>query len=144
MADKRQWLARRCGLRLAVGHRRGGLEILTAPTVEVEHRSHRLLYRYPRLPQRALATALLRQGRHRIAVAVSHLDLCARARYAHAAQLLVLLRTQSAPTVLAVDVNEQPGGPAWQLLATSLGGRGRPQSHRRRADLPGLASPQPN
>ena len=55
---KRRWLARRCGLRLAVGRRPGGLEILTAPTLAVDHCSHRLLHRYPRLHQRALAIAL--------------------------------------------------------------------------------------
>lgn len=117
---KRRWLARRCGLRLAVGRRPGGLEILTAPTLAVDHCSHRLLHRYPRLHQRALAIALIRRGRRRIAVAVSHLDLQARARYAHAAQLLAFLGMQPAPAVLAVDVNERPDGPAWQMLATHL------------------------
>lgn len=116
----RRRLARRCGLRIAGGRRPGGLEILTAPGVVVERRTHRLLRRHPRLHRRALSTVLVRLGERRVAVAVSHLDLCARARLEHAEQILAFLGAEAAPGVLAVDVNEEPGGAAWQLLAEHL------------------------
>ncbi len=121
---RRRRLARRCGLRVAAGRRRGGLEILAAPGVAVERRRHRLLHPHPGLHRRALSTVLVRVGGRRVVVAVSHLDLCARARLEHAAQVLALLAAERAPAVLAVDVNEEPGGPAWQLLARSLADAG--------------------
>ncbi len=113
-------LARRCGLRAAVRRRPGGLEILTGPGVTVERRRHRRLRRHPRLQLRALSTAVVRMAGRRAAVAVSHLDLCERARLEHAEQVLAFLERENAPVVLAVDVNEESHGPAWRLLADRL------------------------
>lgn len=114
---RRRRLARRCGLTAAVSRRAGGLAILVRPEITVVRRTHRRLRRYRGLHLRALAVAVLDVGGHRVAAAVTHLDLDPGARLQHAAQILALLDSCDAPVVLAADVNEEPGGPAWRLLA---------------------------
>ncbi|HEU5159873.1 MAG TPA: endonuclease/exonuclease/phosphatase family protein [Streptosporangiaceae bacterium] len=117
-------LARRCGMEVAAGRRPAGLAILTGPAVRVLHREYRLLTRVPRLHRRGVALAVVEIGDARLAVASTHLDLRDGPRLAHAGQVLSALGrlrgAYDAPAVLAGDINEPPGGPAWSLLARSL------------------------
>ncbi|TDQ52514.1 endonuclease/exonuclease/phosphatase family protein [Actinorugispora endophytica] len=117
---RRRRLARRCGLRTAVSRRAGGLAILVRPGIGVGRRAHRRLSRRRGLHPRALSVAVLAVDGHQLTAAVSHLDLEPGARLEHAAEILALLSVYDAPVVLAADVNEEPVGPAWRLLAARL------------------------
>jgi len=60
-------------------------------------------------------------GGARLVAASTHLDLEDVPRLAHAGQVISLLgrlrQKYGAPAVIAGDINEPPGGPAWSLLA---------------------------
>ncbi|WP_285756933.1 endonuclease/exonuclease/phosphatase family protein [Nocardiopsis ansamitocini] len=117
---KRRLLASRCGLRLAVNRRPGGLAILVRPEISVLLSHHHRLRRYRGLHLRALSLVVLNHQGHEALVAVTHLDLDPRARLQHAEELLALLARHQAPVVLAADVNELPGGPTWRLLTRAF------------------------
>lgn len=118
---RRAWLAEQCGLRVAVGRRAAGLAVLAAPRFEVLHSEYHLLTRVPGLHRRALALAVLEDGGTRFVAASTHLDLVGPPRLAHAGEVIALLERVSdsyeAPVILTGDINEEPGGPAWELLA---------------------------
>ncbi|WP_019630859.1 endonuclease/exonuclease/phosphatase family protein [Actinomadura atramentaria] len=121
---RRRRFAAACGLRVAAGRRACGLAVLAAPRVRRVAREFHLLAPAPGLHRRALAVAVLEAGGVRFAAASTHLDLRPAPRLAHAREVLALLdraaARHGAPAVLAGDVNEEPGGPAWTLLAAAL------------------------
>ena len=114
-------LARRCDLRVAVHRRAAGVAVFTGPGVRILHREYRLLTPVPTLHRRGVALAVVEVGGARLIAASTHLDLQDTARRAHAGQVLSRLgwvrAAYGAPAVLAGDINEQPGGPTWRLLA---------------------------
>jgi endonuclease/exonuclease/phosphatase family metal-dependent hydrolase len=121
---RRRAFAQRCELGVAASRRPAGLAVLTAPCARVLHREYRLLTRVPRQHRRGIALAVVEIGGTRLVVASTHLDLSATPRLAHAGQVVALLErlrtAYGAPAVLAGDINEPPGGAAWELLARSL------------------------
>ncbi|GAA3736407.1 endonuclease/exonuclease/phosphatase family protein [Salinactinospora qingdaonensis] len=120
----RRALARATGLVPAVNARVGGTAVFVRPGLVVLRAEHRVLRRYPWLHTRAVAIAVLADGRHRLTVASLHLDLHAGARLRHMAQvephLRRLARRYGAPLVVAGDCNEGPGAPARRLLGLFL------------------------
>jgi endonuclease/exonuclease/phosphatase family metal-dependent hydrolase len=118
---KRHRLADHAGLTLAVGERPAGLELLAGPRTTVLHREHHLLSPVRGMHRRGLALGLLDIGGARLVAASVHLDLAAGPRRRHAAEIVAELdrvhERFGAPVVVAGDMNEQPGGGAWDLLA---------------------------
>lgn len=93
--------------------------------MRVLHTEHHPLSAVPRLHRRAVTLAVLGfPDRDPLIVADTHLDVDPHARSRHAAELGVLLARararHRAPLVLAGDLNEQPGEPAWQRLGADL------------------------
>ncbi|GGV05087.1 hypothetical protein GCM10010182_24600 [Actinomadura cremea] len=121
---KRRALARESGTVVAAGRRACGLAVLAAPHVRRTAREFHLLVPEPDLHRRALAVAVLEAGGARFIAASTHLDLAAEPRRRHVLEVLEHLdrarERYGAPVVLAGDVNEEPGGPAWSLLADRL------------------------
>jgi endonuclease/exonuclease/phosphatase family metal-dependent hydrolase len=118
---RRRWLADACGLTVASGRRAAGLAVLTGPRARILHEEYHLLTRVPTLHRRGLAIAVVEIDGARLVAASTHLDLAGVPRRAHAAEVIALLervrRSFSAPVVLAGDLNEEPDGAAWGLLA---------------------------
>ncbi|MFC4059772.1 endonuclease/exonuclease/phosphatase family protein [Planomonospora corallina] len=121
---RRRRLAGFGGLRVAAGLRAGGLAVLTGPSVRLLHGEGRLLAPFPRLERRAIAIAVVEAGPARAAVGCVHLDLDGAARLHHVDEALDLLTGVAgrfgALPVLAADVNEQPGQPAWRRITERL------------------------
>ncbi|GAA4500202.1 endonuclease/exonuclease/phosphatase family protein [Actinoallomurus oryzae] len=119
---KRRWLARRTSLGLAVRSRPAGLELYAGPRTALLHRRHRLLTPVPGLHRRGLVFGLFEVGGARFVAASVHLDLADGPRLRHAEEIVTeLARIRErfgAPVVLAGDVNEEPGGAAWEHLAS--------------------------
>ncbi len=115
----RRRLARAAGLRLITRGRAGGNALLVAPGVEVLSSWVEDFPRRPRLHRRSTVGAVLRYDGRDLAVAGSHLDLAADARR-DTARRVRAAAPPGVPLVLGADVNEQPGGDAWQLLAAGL------------------------
>ncbi|XVQ13656.1 endonuclease/exonuclease/phosphatase family protein [Spirillospora sp. CA-255316] len=128
---KRRRLARACGLSVASGRRAAGLAVLAGPRARVVHREYHLLERVPPLHRRGLAVAVLEfpdgggggaGGRGaRLIAASTHLDLRDEPRRAHTGEIVGILEgvraAHPAPVVLTGDINEEPGGASWTLLA---------------------------
>lgn len=117
---KRSRLLRSAGLRQAVGERRAGLAIAVDPCVRVVHTGYRLLSPIPGLHRRGLALAVLDVRGARLVAACVHLDLATAPRSSHAAEILRTVdeigsneSARDAAIVLAGDMNEVPGEPAW-------------------------------
>lgn len=114
-------LARRSGLVVVTGGRRPGANLLlSALGVDVLATEELRFSKDPRLHQRGAAIAVLAKGGERFAVAGTHLDLAAEPRLRHVGEL----RRRSdefvpagVPLIVAGDVNEKPGEPAWRALA---------------------------
>ncbi len=114
-------LARRAGLRVVVGGApAAGNLLLAAPHVRpVEARAVRLARR-PGLHRRGAVTAVLAlAGGGRLGLLGTHLDLDPAARAASARQLRALL-PDGVPLLVAADVNDEPGSPAWLALSAGL------------------------
>ncbi|MFC9297811.1 endonuclease/exonuclease/phosphatase family protein [Streptomyces sp. NPDC057011] len=87
----------------------------------VERTEDVLLPRTPGLHRRGLATAVVRFGAARVGVISAHLSLDAAERRAQAGLLLERAAALDAPQVIAAaDVNEGPGGPAFERLSAEL------------------------
>jgi endonuclease/exonuclease/phosphatase family metal-dependent hydrolase len=118
---KRRNLAARTGLTVACGRRPAGLAVLAGPRARTVHAEYHLLSPVPGLHRRGLALAVLEIGGARVIAACTHLDLLPEPRRAHTAEVIALLerarRTFRAPVLLTGDINEEPGGPSWSLLA---------------------------
>lgn len=112
-----RWLARSAGLRLAAGAGRSGVAVLIDSTLAVPASGTRLRPRpglRPRYP-RGEAWVRLDSDHGDLLVLSAHLDIEPRLRTHHAQALADRLR--SAPrAVLAGDLNEPAGGPAWRIL----------------------------
>jgi endonuclease/exonuclease/phosphatase family metal-dependent hydrolase len=119
---KRRWLAREVSLGLAVRRRPAGLELYAGPRTALLHRHHRLLVPVPGMHRRGLALGLFEVGRARLVVASVHLDLAKGPRLRHAEEIVTELERVRerfrAPVVVAGDINEEPGGPTWDFLAS--------------------------
>jgi endonuclease/exonuclease/phosphatase family metal-dependent hydrolase len=118
-------LARRSGLVVVTGGRTAAGNLLLCQVgVQVEHTADVLLSPAPGLHRRGAAVAVLRLRGHRFVLVGTHLDLDPGARLRHARELLDRLPQvgvpPALPLVVAGDVNEEPGQPAWSLLATDL------------------------
>ncbi|GAA1590039.1 endonuclease/exonuclease/phosphatase family protein [Actinomadura kijaniata] len=118
---KRRRLAAACGMTVAAGRRACGLAVLAGPRVTPVAREFHLLHRVPGLHRRGLAIAALEVEGARLVAASTHLDLVDAPRRAHTRQVLALLeragRRHRAPMLVAGDVNQEPGGDSWALLA---------------------------
>ncbi|MFD0686902.1 endonuclease/exonuclease/phosphatase family protein [Actinomadura fibrosa] len=123
---QRRRLARDCGMDVAAGRRACGLGVLAAPGVRRAAREFHLLTPVPGLHRRGLAIAVLEigegDGRRRVIAASTHLDLAPEPRLRHTREVLGLLDRArdryGAPVVLTGDINEEPDGPSWELLAS--------------------------
>lgn len=118
-------LARDCGLVVVTGGRRAAGNLLMCQLgVEVEHTVDLLLAPVSGLHRRGAAVAVCRLRGARFAVAGTHLDLHPAARARHTAELLDRLPscgvTEPVPLVVAGDLNEEPAGRSWELLADRL------------------------
>ncbi|MDQ2756438.1 MAG: endonuclease/exonuclease/phosphatase family protein [Actinomycetota bacterium] len=113
-----------CGLRWAGGHRgSGGVTIFTSDRLEVRSSAHHRLPVRLGVRRRGYAvTVLAPPGRPWLTVASVHLGLVAAQRVEHVRQLLTQLGADVAPTrtVVAGDLNEEPGSAAYALLARHL------------------------
>lgn len=110
-----------CGLFWPGDHRgSGGTTVLTSLRMHVSHAAHHGL-RVPRFErERGYAvTHLALPGHQRFAAVSAHLGLDADQRVAHAKALLGRL-PERLPLVIGGDLNEEPTGPAWQLLERRL------------------------
>ncbi|HET7397439.1 MAG TPA: endonuclease/exonuclease/phosphatase family protein [Intrasporangium sp.] len=110
--------AHECGLWWAGGRRgSGGTAVLTALRVRVRATSSRRLG--VRFPDRTRGYAVLDvelPGAAPVTVHSVHLGLRGPERERHAAQIAQGLGPRS---VVAGDLNEEPGGPAWRVLESS-------------------------
>lgn len=110
-------LAADAGLEVVTGGRAAAaMVVLARPGLPVLERRNVKLTKTPRLHQRGLAMAVFDVGGQRLGVASMHLGLQAEERLRHAPEVLAAVRDLDAPVVLAGDVNETPGDPAWSLL----------------------------
>jgi endonuclease/exonuclease/phosphatase family metal-dependent hydrolase len=109
-------LAREAGLVVVTGGRpTAGNLVLCAMRVRVVSSRDVLLPKRPKLHRRGAATAVLEVDGRALSVLGTHLDLDPGARVDSARQL----RTSSYD-VIGADVNEEPGGPAWQTLSDGM------------------------
>lgn len=115
-------LSRRSGTVIVTGGRpAAGNLILSSLGVDVLAARDVLLGREPGLHQRGAALAALRWRGHSFTVAGTHLDLEPSARLRHARELeqvLAAFGPSDAPTVVAGDINDEPGSPPWLTLST--------------------------
>lgn len=113
-------LARRSGLVVVCGGRPAGANLLLSTLAVDVIASHEIAFsKDPKLHQRGTALAVLAKGGRRFAVAGTHLDLEAAARRRHVDELRAAagrLVPAGIPLVIAGDINEQAGAPAWQAL----------------------------
>lgn len=116
-----QRLASATGLRLVTGGRpAAAMLILARPDLPVEDRRNVLLTPAPRLHRRGLASARFATGVGTVTISSMHLDLDPGWRRQHAAEVLAALEDMPGPHILAGDVNELAGAPAWSLFARRL------------------------
>jgi endonuclease/exonuclease/phosphatase family metal-dependent hydrolase len=109
-------LARESDLVVVTGGRpAAGNLLLCAMRVRVVSSSDVLLPKRPRLHRRGAVTAVLEIDGRRLSVLGTHLDLDPSARVDSAGALRASLYD-----VIGADVNEEPAGPAWQLLSGGL------------------------
>ncbi|MDX6202137.1 MAG: hypothetical protein QOJ83_1637 [Frankiales bacterium] len=111
-------LARTSGLVVVTGGRPAGAMLLLARLgVDIHSTRDVLLPRTPGLHQRGLAIAEVSVSGARFVVASMHLGLRANERLLHVDEIGEVMSRYDQPVVLAGDVNERPGEPAWSLLA---------------------------
>ncbi|RZS89534.1 endonuclease/exonuclease/phosphatase family metal-dependent hydrolase [Motilibacter rhizosphaerae] len=114
-----RWLLQRfaaeCGLRLACGGRAAhGPALLVRAGIPVDEAAAVRFRRTPGLHARGVAVARFGD----VDVASVHLGLRPDERQRNAADVLAVLRSRgSGPWVVAGDLNEPPGGPAWAAFA---------------------------
>lgn len=118
-------LARRAGLVVVTGGRgAAGNLMLCQLGVEVEHAADLLLAPTVGLHRRGAVAAVCRLRGSRFALVGTHLDLESAARRRHTEELLARLPgcgvPESAPLIVAGDLNEEPTGPSWSLLSERL------------------------
>lgn len=110
--------ARQAGLGYVCGGRSAaGPALLAAPEVRVRTRAAYRFAKAPGLHRRGVAVAQLEVGGVELTVASMHLGLRPDERVRNIADVAAVLAGSTTPLVLAGDVNEPPGGPAWEALA---------------------------
>jgi endonuclease/exonuclease/phosphatase family metal-dependent hydrolase len=117
-------LARRSGLVIVCGGRPAAANLLLS-TLAVDVRATREVKfsKDPRLHQRGSALAVLAKSGGTFTVAGTHLDLQAEPRLRHVGELRAHaegFRPAEIPLIIAGDINEKPGEPAWRAL-TDIG-----------------------
>lgn len=118
-------LARRAGLAVATGGApAAGNLLLVSPRLTVVSSDAVRLTRRRGLHRRGYVTAVVELHGARLSVVGSHLDLDAAARL-DTARAVRLAAPRPHPLVLCADVNEEPGGAAWDTLAGGLVDAGR-------------------
>ena len=106
---------------LAGGAPAAGPALLCSLRAAVERTEDVLLPLTPGRHRRGFATAVVRFGSVRLGVLSCHLSLDARERYAQSGMLLRQLDALGVPYAVAGgDVNDRPGGPTFDRLATAL------------------------
>ncbi|MDP9433343.1 MAG: endonuclease/exonuclease/phosphatase family protein [Actinomycetota bacterium] len=114
-------LAAATGLKIVTGGRpAAAMLILARPDLTVQERRNVLLTPAPRLHRRGLASARFVTGVGTVTITSMHLDLDPGWRRLHAAETLAALEDIPGPHILAGDVNELAGAPAWTLFARRL------------------------
>jgi endonuclease/exonuclease/phosphatase family metal-dependent hydrolase len=109
-------LARESDLVVVTGGRpAAGNLVLCAMRVRVVSTRDVLLAKRPKLHRRGAATAVLEVDGATLSVLATHLDLDPAARVESARELRA-----SSYDVIGADVNEEPGGPAWQALSDGM------------------------
>lgn len=114
----RRRLARRAGLRILTRDRACGNLLLGGHRVRLRETSYVRLPHVRGLHRRAVAVARVGVEGGELVIVGTHLDLAAEVRRDNARRVRAAL--PPGPLVLCGDVNEEPGGPAWQLLAHGL------------------------
>ncbi|MFF8834683.1 endonuclease/exonuclease/phosphatase family protein [Streptomyces sp. NPDC015130] len=106
---------------LSGGATAAGPMLLCSLRATVERTEDVLLPLTPGLHRRGLATAVVRFAGARVGVISCHLSLRKDERYAQAGMVLDRVAALGTPHALvAGDLNERPGGPAFTRLATEL------------------------
>jgi endonuclease/exonuclease/phosphatase family metal-dependent hydrolase len=121
-------LAREWGLRRVTGGRDGGQNLLCVSSrVQVLSASARRLRQPLRAPMRGLVTAQCAVDGVEFGVTGVHLSLVRARREAEAGAAVAAAAGLRGPVVVCGDLNEPPGGPAWQIFrAAGYGDFGRP------------------
>lgn len=111
-------LAREWGLLyVAGGGTTGGSALLAHLRVDVDDPGELCLSRQYGWPDRGVATATVRKGGAALSVASVHLPLLADQRPLHGRRILATVAGSGVPhRLVAGDLNEPPGGPAWDVL----------------------------
>lgn len=113
-------LARESGLLVATTGSASGVAVLASLRAQLVHEETVGLSRIPGMEPRSLAVAVLEFVGAGVVVASVHLDLRAPARQSHAREVLDHLdrvhRRFGYPAIVAGDLNEQPGEPAWSAF----------------------------
>ncbi len=117
--------ARHCGLVVLSGGRTAvGNLLLCQLGVEVEHATEFGLSHRSGMPRRGAAVGVCSLAGRRFAFVGTHLDLRPADRVSHVSELFARLPDAgvdpSAPLIVAGDINETPGEPAWAVLASRL------------------------
>ena len=113
-------LARQASLVRAVGGApAAGNLLMVSPGLRVVEAHAVRLPRRKGLHRRGVVLGVVERDGVRLGVAGTHLDLDAAARLETATSVRAALPDRH-PLVLAADVNEEPGGPAWTALARGL------------------------
>lgn len=111
-------LARESGLVIVTGGRPAAAMLLLASLrVRVIEAQNLKLSKRRGLHQRGIALGTVEVTGARFAVASIHLDLVAGERLRHAGEILDVLDSCAAPTIVAGDINEEADAPAWRMLA---------------------------
>lgn len=119
--SKRAALARECGLVVATADRPGGMCVMTALRVDVIDTSFSLLPLTSGRHQRALVGATLAFGGVRWQVMSVHMSTEAAERRRHVPAVTSALSLRSdAPLIVGGDVNEEAGGPMFDVLSSRL------------------------
>ncbi|MFF2776333.1 endonuclease/exonuclease/phosphatase family protein [Streptomyces sp. NPDC058052] len=106
---------------LSGGATAAGPLLLCSLRATVERTEDVLLPLTPGLHRRGLATAVVRFGAVRLGLVSCHLSLREDERYAQAGMVLDRVAALDTPyTIVAGDLNERPGGPAFTRLTRTL------------------------
>ncbi|MEU8622080.1 endonuclease/exonuclease/phosphatase family protein [Streptomyces sp. NPDC048623] len=106
---------------LSGGATAAGPLLLCSLRATVERTEDILLPLTPGLHRRGLATAVVRLGGARLGLISCHLSLSEQERHAQAGLVLDRLAALGTPyAIVAGDLNERPGGPAWTRLTKEL------------------------
>ena len=110
-------LARRCGLLYVTGGgTTGGSALLVNLRLDVKDSVEVCFSRQYGWPARGVAAAVVHKGGAVLTVASIHLPLDAQERLAHARRAVHVSQAPGGQALMAGDINERPGGPAWQAM----------------------------